>query len=80
MAATTVGKLNAEDLARWRLMQARDDAIRLAPSHYSRSEIEDAYLRRYQLYEDIVERYGIDDARVWDVSAASGVIIYGEWE
>lgn len=80
MASTTAGKLDFDDLSRYRLIHARDAAMSVAPSHWSRAEIEESMIRRYQLLESFVNKYGLDDSRSWQVSPYTGVIIYGEWE
>ena len=68
--------LSEEDLARWRLAQARMHAIERKPCAFSAADVEQAYLSLARLMGEICQRYGIDDARNWVVSGYTGLVYY----
>jgi len=70
----TLGRVSNEDLARWQLMQARKDAMQLAPDKYSAHEIEAHLLASFRLSQELVERYGLDDTTNWVISQFTGVM------
>ena len=70
-------QMSAEDKARFRMSEAKLAAIALAPAHYSRMEIEEAFIANYKLMEDIVTTYGIDDSRNWQATAVTGSVFVG---
>ncbi len=71
-----VATLSEEDLARWRLAQARMHAIDRKPCAFSAAEVEQAYVTLARLMGEICARYGIDDARNWVVSGYTGLVYY----
>lgn len=73
---TVVGTLTQEELARWRMAQARLSAIEDKPDAYSAADIEQAYLANWKLGEELCTRYGIDDSRDWSVSCYTGMVCY----
>ena len=73
---TVIGQLNAEDLARWRILCARQEALNHRPEAWSRAEIENHALEYYRFLGEIAARYEIDDSREWRVSAWTGVVYY----
>lgn len=73
---TIIGQLSAEDLARWRILCARQEALNHRPEAWSRAEIESHALEYYRFLGEIAARYEIDDSREWRVSAWTGVVYY----
>ena len=71
-------QMSAEDKARLRMNEARLAAIALAPAHYSRMEIEEAFISNWKLLEEFVITYEIDDRRVWHPSPSTGSVFVGE--
>jgi len=69
------GKIDREDLARWRLVAADLQAATTSPSAFSAREHRDMWLRKYQLAEEMVEKYGINDDEDWNISNFTGQII-----
>lgn len=69
-----VGKVTDEDLARWRMSQAKLEGIAAKPDGYTREEVEQAWVAKYRLCGEFVERYGMDDSKKWNVSLYSGEI------
>lgn len=80
MSATVVGRISAEDLARWRQICARRSAYQVSPTAFSATEIEQTEMALIRLMSEIVECYGLDDSRAWHVSQYTGMIFYGEPE
>jgi hypothetical protein len=70
--------LTEEDLARWRLAQARMHAIERKPCSFGVSEVEQAYVSMARLMGELCARYAIDDARNWVVSGYTGMIYYSD--
>ena len=71
-------QLTTEDRARLRLLRARLESMKLNPSPYSRAEIEEAHLSMWAFEGDVVERYEIDDTRVWTISTSTGQVFVGD--
>lgn len=70
-------QMSHEDKARLRMSEARLAAIALAPAHYSRMEIEEAFIANWKLLEEIVVTYEIDDCRTWSASPTTGSVFVG---
>lgn len=70
-------QMSHEDKARFRMSEARLEAIRLAPGHYSRMEIEEAFIANWKLMEEFVSTYQIDDCRNWQATAVTGSVFVG---
>ena len=79
MTATIAGTLTAEDLARYRALHVRREGYTVRPDGYSVQEIEQTEMGLLRLKGEFVDRYGLDDRRLWAISMYSGLIIYGEW-
>lgn len=76
MALKTVyGKLDAEDLARVRMNDARCKGIELKPSAYSRDEIEQAQIANDRLMGEIAEKYGVPGDGAWSIYRSLGHIV-----
>ena len=73
---STIGRLTTEDLARWRILCARQEAINHRPDTWSRAEIESHMLEYYRFLGEIAAQFDIDDSRDWRVSAWTGVVYY----
>ena len=80
MSTAIAGKLTPEDLARYRALHVRREGYSIRPDAYSVQEIEQNEMAMLRLKGEIVDRYSLDDMRLWDLSAYSGVIIYGQWD
>lgn len=80
MTATVAAKLSEEDLARYRALHVRQEGYNVRPDAYSVQEIEQNEMAMLRLKGEIVDRYSLDDTRLWALSAYSGVIIYGQWD
>lgn len=80
MTATIAAKLSEEDLARYRALHVRQEGYNIRPDAYSVQEIEQNELAMIRLKGEMVGRYDLDDLRLWNISAYSGLIIYGEWD
>lgn len=74
----TYGKLDAEDLARVRMNEARQEAMKLKPSAYSREEIEQAAINNYRLMGEIAEKYNVPGDTEWSIYCSQGYIVSGE--
>lgn len=75
MIRTIIGRVDRQDLARWREMMARKDAVETS----SVSTIEDcerAYLAHFRLAGEMVEKYEIDDLEDWNISVFTGDLYY----
>lgn len=73
---STIGQLSSEDLARFRLLSARQRAVDRRADAFSRSEIEDHYIEYWRFMGEIAACYEVDDSREWQISAWTGVITY----
>ncbi len=71
-------QMTNEHLARFRLSEARIEAMKLSPGHYSRAEIEEAFIANWHLRGELVEAHGIDDGRFWVPSPTTGLIHVGK--
>jgi hypothetical protein len=80
MSTAIAGKLTPEDLARYRALHVRQEGYNIRPDAYSVQEIEQNELAMIRLKGEMVGRYDLDDLRLWNISAYTGVIIYGEWD
>lgn len=72
---TVRGKIDREDLARWRVMAADLQAASTSPTAFSAREHRDMWLRKYSLAEEMVDKYGIDDSEDWGISNFTGQIV-----
>jgi hypothetical protein len=75
---TVVANLSAEDLQRWRTWYARDCAIEVSPTSYSRDEIEEHYRQRMSLVAEFIGRYDLADSPRLSISDFTGVVYYQE--
>lgn len=75
---TVIGTLSAEDLARWRILAARQEALNARPEAWSRSEIEAHALEHYRFRAEIAAKFEIDDTRDWRISPWTGVVFYAD--
>ena len=73
-----IRQLTTEDRAGLRLPRARLESMKLNPHPYSRTEIEEAHLSMWAFEGDVVERYEIDDTRVWTISTSTGQVFVGD--
>lgn len=72
--------ISGEDLARYRLLQARIKSMELKPSRYLREEVEQAYIALWRFYEDVAAAHEVDDSLAWGISLMTGLIrTGGEW-
>lgn len=71
-----MGRLDAEDLARWRQVQVRIDAIQVKPDGYSTEQIEQAYMQRYRMSQEFIDKYGLDDTENLVFAIDTGAIQY----
>jgi len=73
-----IGRLNGDDLLRWRKLVARDTAIHIHPPHWSREEICHHLLESQRFRAEVAARFEVDDTRSWRISAWTGVIWYDD--
>jgi hypothetical protein len=73
---TVVATLTQEELVRWRMAHARLNAIEDKPDAYSPTDVEQAYLTKWKLGEELCTRYSVDDAKDWAISCYTGILFY----
>lgn len=78
MAVTVLARIDAEDLARFRMADAVIESAKLLPNAYGRMEIEQAWVRYYQLREQFTEKYALPEDGQWDVALTTGAIVKSE--
>ena len=69
--------ISNEDTLRVRMVQAKIQAIDVKPEAYSREEIEQAYLKRMQVWGELTQAYGVDNSRAWTLLPENGMFIVG---
>lgn len=74
MLRTLIGHLDPEDLTRWQLLTAKQEAQSRAPSHFSAREIEEHELTYLRIGQEFCERYAIPAEESWKISPYTGVI------
>lgn len=70
-------EISNEDLNRVRMVQAKIQAMQIKPEAYSREEIEQAFIKRMQLWGDLTNAYGVDNSRAWTLLPENGMFVVG---
>ena len=55
-----IGKLDPEDLSRWRMCMADKELVDIGATFFSCEEARQVVLRYYQTLDDIINKYEID--------------------
>lgn len=74
LTRTLYGKLSDEDLARVRMADAKRRAMEIRPQAYGRDEIEQMYVKYFQLHGEMAERYGVPDTEDFTIDCWVGVL------
>lgn len=78
MALEVAGRLEGEDLVRYRAVDVKRQALERNPGAYSAMETEQIVMAEVRMQAEISERFGLDPSRAWMCSPIDGVVFYGK--
>lgn len=72
MEAPTIAQLSAEDLTRWRMVNAKLKSAEIKSEAYSREEIEQAFMQSFLLWGEFMRAYDLPDEKDLAISVHTG--------